>query len=299
MELKDRAAYHGPNFRQRRSPMKVFYKRPYQLHKAVLFLQHPKLQVFYNKADPDKLLHLDTLNLQTLKEEMLAFKHVLEAQGVEVYVKEFETFLPNIIYASDTFFSFKGDVYLARMASDIRRMAEPFVYRFFHDLRMNPKDIFDRGDILEASSLLYLPDRGFFIGKGKRGNKRAIETIKNHFTESIHVIKLPNDVQHLMGVVRVVSKDVVIIRHQKLSEEALSTFAEEFEDVLKVPESREVTKKQALNFVAYEQMKIIMPDDCPSMQKFYEEHGIKVKTVKIGEIRKGGGGLACLTGRLK
>lgn len=299
MDLSDRATYHGPNFEQRKKPNEVFYEKPYELNTAVLFIQNPSLQALYNKVPPDKILHLDRLRLEKLKVEILNYKETLEEKGVDVFLKEFERFLPNIFYASDTFFSFAGDVYIASMATELRRMEEPFVYKFFHKLHMNPKDIFDGGDVMESSDLLYLKGQGFFIGKGARTNGRAIKTIKENFSEPVKIIELPGDVQHLMGVIRVLSEKCVAIRHQKISDAALSKFSAIFEEVLKIDENDEVMKKQAFNVVPYQERKIIMPDDCPEMQTYYENHDIDVETVKAREVRKGGGGLACVTGRLQ
>lgn len=298
MDRGKKGTYHGSTFNRRPSPKEVFFKKPYTLNKAVLFLQHPKLQPFYSKADPDKLLHLETLQLQQLKKEIINYKVKLEQQGIEVYTKEFEAFLPNIFFASDTFFSFKGDVYVSNMASDIRRLEEPHVYTFFHDLGMNPVDIFNVGEYMESSDLLYV-NGNFYIGNGHRTNRKAINKVKNYFSQPVIPITLPNDIQHLMGVARPLSNETIAIRHEKLSKEALSKLMQSFQRVIKVGETLEVKEKQAFNFVPYEKMNIFMPDDCPKTQQYYEERGIEVKTVTIEEIRKGGGGLACLTGRLE
>lgn len=298
MKLENSATYHGPQFERRREATKVFYQTPYELHKVVLFSLHPKLQTLLDKADPDQLLHLEHLNLRKVQEEVLNYKKLLEHKGVTVYLKVFEHFLPNILYASDTFFSFKGNVYISRMATDIRKLEEPYVYAFFHSLNLNPMSIFGVGESMEASDLLYTHDR-CFIGKGHRTNEKAIQRLKGHFSVPCTVIELPDDIQHLMGVVRVLSEEVVAVRQEKLSNDALANFSKAFQTVVKVGETKEVVKKQAFNVVPYETMKIFMPSDCPDTKQLYERHGIEVDTIDISEIRKGGGGLACLTGRLE
>ncbi len=298
MKLENSATYHGPQFKRRRETTKVFYQTPYELHKVVLFSLHPKLQTLLDKADPDQLLHLEHLNLRNVQEEVLNYKKLLERKGVTVYLKVFEHFLPNVLYASDTFFSFKGNVYLSRMATDIRKLEEPFVYAFFHSLNLNPMSIFGVGEIMEASDLLYTHDR-VFIGKGHRTNAKAIQRLKDHFSVPCTVIELPDDIQHLMGAVRVLSEEMVAVRHEKLSNDALAVFSRTFSTVLKVGETNEVVEKQAFNIVPYESMRIIMPNDCPNTENLYEHHGIEVDTLDISEIRKGGGGLACITGRLE
>lgn len=298
MKRRKKGTYHGSNFKRRPSPKKAFFKAPHTLNRAVLFFQHPKLQTVYNKANPDKLLHLETLHLQRMKEEILRYKKTLEQQGIDVYTKEFETFLPNIFFASDTFFSFKGDVYVSTMASDIRRLEEPYVYTFFHNLGMNPVDIFNAGEYMESSDLLYTQEK-FYIGNGYRTNNKAIKKVKNFFSKPVIPITLPEDIQHLMGVVRPLSSDTIAIRHEKLSKKAVSKLMQSFQRVVQVKETREVKEKQAFNFVPYSEMNIFMPDDCPATQQYYETQGIEVETITIKEIRKGGGGLACLTGRLE
>jgi N-dimethylarginine dimethylaminohydrolase len=87
----------------------------------------------------------------------------------------------------------------------------------------------------------------------------------------------------------------VAIRPEKIDDHG--TLEQCYDGFLAFDETEEVVEKQAMNFTIAADETILMPNDTPNAEtKLAEQYD--VETTSVDEIRKGAGGLACLTGRV-
>ena len=151
----------------------------------------------------------------------------------------------------------------------------------------------------EASDCLFIgPNRAIF-GYGNRSDKSAVgEIIQNTIgIEIVGTYQVPPHVQHLLGTVNIVGEETALVR-KGTPLDLMRLLSGAFSNIIALDETKEVRELQGRNVVALGPNKVMMPDDCPDTRSIYEKHGLEVLVTRIEEIRKGAGGLGCLTGIL-
>ena len=70
-------------------------------------------------------------------------------------------------------------------------------------------------------------------------------------------------------------------------------------ELLELPESEEVVRRGAMNFVTLAPGHLVMPSGCPVTRGLYRSWGLKVDELEVSEYLKAAGALGCLTGILE
>jgi N-dimethylarginine dimethylaminohydrolase len=111
-------------------------------------------------------------------------------------------------------------------------------------------------------------------------------------------VDVPAGVQHLLGVVQVVARDTALVRTGLLSRGARAVLEARF-DVVDVPESPEVVRERALNFVVLAPRRVLMPAGCERFEDLLRARRVEIAgRVPVRQLLRGGGGLACAIGIL-
>ncbi|MCK5096835.1 MAG: amidinotransferase, partial [Desulfobacteraceae bacterium] len=66
-----------------------------------------------------------------------------------------------------------------------------------------------------------------------------------------------------------------------------------------IPDEIEAISGMALNFVTTGEKRILMPENNPKTQSFYQSLGVECHIVSVRELMKATGAVGCLTGILK
>jgi N-dimethylarginine dimethylaminohydrolase len=285
MDLSESAAYHGSSYTHRDSAKSGEYSGVLNTGFLCTLAAEPG-------DDPDGYQFLDTPDIETFNEEIRAYRTLLEEHGVETVVRTSQ--YPNATYSADAYFGFGGDLYLSRMASDVRKVEEPEQFVFAHEQGYDPIVPFQRGEYFEISNAI--PANGeLVLGVGQRGTRTAAKRLASVVDVDVTIVRLSDDVQHLMGALRPLPDGRAAIRPAHI--EATEKLEPCYDGFVEFDETAEVVHKQAMNFTIATDETILMPNDTPNAEaKLGEQYD--VETTRIDEIRKGAGGLACLTGRV-
>lgn len=285
MDLTEAAAYHGSSYSHREAPEGGDYRGRLGTAFLCTIAGEPE-------ADPDEYQFLETPDVETFNDQIRAYGDLLEEHGTETVVGESR--YPNATYSADAYLGFDGDLYLSRMASDVRRREEPERFAFAHERGYDPIVPFRRGEYFEISSAIP-SNEGLVLGVGQRGTEAAARRLASVVDAETTIVRMSDDVQHLMGALRPLPDDRAAIRPAHLDDPG--KLEECYDGFLEFDETEEVTHKQAMNFTIAADGTILMPDDTPDAEaKLAEEYA--VETTAVDEIRAGAGGLACLTGRV-
>jgi N-dimethylarginine dimethylaminohydrolase len=111
-------------------------------------------------------------------------------------------------------------------------------------------------------------------------------------------VGLPYGSMHLMGVLRIVDKDLALCWSGRVPYDAVAELRERGFCVYMIPSQEEASNRMPLNFVTLAPMKILMPGGNPVSEKFFTDLGIECKTVVLDELIKAAGAVGCLTGIL-
>jgi N-dimethylarginine dimethylaminohydrolase len=285
MDLSDAAAYHGSSYTHRNAPKSGDYRG--LLNTAFLCTLSAEPD-----GNPDDYQFLETPDVEAFNDEIRAYRDRLAKHGVETVVRESPS--PNATYSADAYLGFGGDLYLSRMASNVRKPEEPAQFAFAHEQGYDPIVPFRHGEYFEISNAIPATD-GLVLGVGQRGTRPAAERLASVVDAPVTIVRLSDDVQHLMGALRPLPDGRAAVRPAHI--EDTKKLESCYDGFVEFDETDEVVEKQALNFTIAADDTILMPNDTPNTEsKLAAQYA--VETTSVDAIRTGAGGLACLTGRI-
>jgi N-dimethylarginine dimethylaminohydrolase len=271
--------------------------------KAVL-LYSPPLKPL-NIKNPEKVQHLRKLNWKQLRHELAALEKIFISRGVKVHRMKGDWFTPtkpNLMFARDQFFMTPWGAVLGRMASPVRAGEEKWAQKALADLGIPILHFVGGRGTFEGADALWLSPRTVLIGTGNRTNRAAhlqITKVLKEFNVRAIAIPLPRKVQHLLGLLQIVDRQLALVRTEIAHPKLIQTLNAHKFQIIPVAESAEVTERQGMNVVVFEPRRIIMPTDCPGLKALYREAGLKVLAeAPISQLLNAAGGIACTVGML-
>jgi len=112
-------------------------------------------------------------------------------------------------------------------------------------------------------------------------------------------VALPVGVQHLLGVVNFVDRDLAVVNGGKVTAQLAELLdARDIRQIV-LPPDAELTAGLGMNFVTLAPRRLLMPAGCPGIRARFRSEGLEVLEAEIGEYRKAAGGIGCLTGVLR
>lgn len=279
----DLSAYHGDNFQHRQFCVPGMYTG--RLNTAVLMLPRNIGQL---PNDPDKYQFADKPDIQKLRSQLKQYKNTLQSHGTGVITSN--TNYINGIHAADRVFGADAALLLSRMSSEVRKPEETEHYQFA--IQNDWPAVIPYATVFEVSNIIHV-DGHWFVGDGVRSTEFSIRTVKKCLPRKTHTVTIPENIQHLMGVLRPLPDGKAAVRSDLLdSDEIVAAETVAFE------EHQEMQKRQGFNFVTAADGTILLPDDVHTIENRLNDEGYSTDTVRVDEIRKGTGGLACVTGRI-
>jgi arginine deiminase len=252
-------------------------------------------------ADADAAQMLERPDAERAAAQHDALADVYRAAGVVVHFVAPDVALPNQMYCADLFVMTPAGAILARPASTVRAGEERWVARKLAALGVPIlRSIGGRGTF-EGADAMWLDDSTVMIGRGPRTNDEGAQQVAAALAEqgiAPVVVDLPRVAMHLMGVLRIVDRDLALVRRGLLDDAALAALRDCGCDVHHFPDEAEMDAGAANNFVVLERRRIVMPAGNPLTQRFYESLGITCIVTPVDELAKGAGAIGCLTGVL-
>lgn len=252
---------------------------------------------------PDRWLMLERIDLEAITAEAEAIARYYETQGVKVhwYVPPALP-PPNLMFMRDVFFMTPEGAVLARLGASQRAGEERFGAHALASIGV-PILATMRGEAtFEGADALWLDDRTVLVGVGRRTNRSAVLQLKRLLRDlgaSVIAVPMPAGVQHLLGVVNFVDRDLAVLRRDKAPSALRRVLAERAVRTVDLDTSDEITRGKAMNFVTVAPRHVVMPAGNPSTRRRLESDGIHCDEVCVEQYLRAAGGLGCLTGILR
>lgn len=315
------AAYGGPDWSPRTATLRQELGRLWgdwgmscewsPLRAVLLHRPGPEIEAL---AEPDAVQMLAPVDPERMRREHDALAEAYRSADVTVHYLEptaapprsgiglCGTMPPNIIFLRDLFFMTPEGAVLARPASTVRAGEEAHVARRLADLGA-PILRSVRGDgAFEGADALWVDEETVLLTTGLRTNDAGAAQVQGLLEEmGVEVVRvgLPYGAMHLLGTVNFADRDLAVAWPGRVSYRAVDLLRARGYEVLWLPDEEEARNGMALNFVALEPRRVLMPAGCPRTRAVYRAAGIKCVELEIGELVKAAGGMACLTGILK
>ncbi|MCD6474991.1 MAG: hypothetical protein J7K85_01850 [Anaerolineaceae bacterium] len=313
------AAYQGegwqarrPSFREERqagrfwSPAGVSSEFK-ALKQVVLFAPHPATPAV---IDLNKAQHIGVIDFKRLNAEIQTLASVYSNLGITVHWidpvrlehAEREWFY-NLFFVRDLFFMTPEGAIISRMGSLVRAGEEKHIAKTLSALGIPILRTITGKGTFEGADALWLRDDLVLIGVGNRTNQAGFNQVAACLAEqSVQVkqVRMPNVIQHLLGMLQIVDRNLAVIRREIFPKKLEEFLLGENIKLIRLQESEDVKRQQAMNFVTVAPRKIVMAAGNPETNGILQNGGIEVLAeVEVPELMKGAGGIACATGILE
>jgi len=250
--------------------------------------------------NPDEVNMLEPLDLARAQAQHDAMAATYRAHGVKVtYADPQDTPTPNQMFMADVFVMTPEGAIIARPASQVRAGEERVAARRLADIGVPiVRSIGQRGTF-EGADLLWLDPQTAIVGRGMLTNDSGAAQIRAVLTDmniETIVVDMPFGTMHLMGMLRIVDHNLAIAWPTRLVHRAIEALHARGYHVIMLPESAEVRRGAAFNFVTLGPRKILMAAGNPQTEAWYTQHGIECVTTPVDELAKAAGAIGCLTG---
>jgi N-dimethylarginine dimethylaminohydrolase len=208
----------------------------------------------------------------------------------------------NLLYVRDLFFATPKGAVVSKMKGAVRAGEEKHAARALGQLGVPIlKSISGRGTF-EGADALWLNPKTVLCGVGNRTNAAGFRqlrgVLKKQGVKTV-AVAVPRGVQHLLGMLQLVDRDLAFVRTEVAPENLKTLLARGGVRVVPVPETEETTRRQGMNLVTVAPRKVVMAKHCPVLKRLYEKAGVTVAAeLEIGQFIRGAGGLACAVGIL-
>jgi len=270
---------------------------------VVLYLPGPTIE---EVSDTDDALMLSPVDHARLRDQHDHLVRCFEQSGIRVHHCRNEGVddrrHPNLLFQCDLFFMTPFGAVVSRMAGEARAGEERYLSRTLAQEGVPIALTVGGSGTLEGADCLWLTPGKVLCGVGVRTNDEGYEQLRDFLGRNgIECIRVPvsPEVQHLLGLLQIVAPGRALVRGELASEELLRVLERERIDVTRFPESEEIGKALAFNFLVVDRERVIAPGGTPGFHELLREAGVTiVATADISEYAKAAGGIACATGVL-
>jgi arginine deiminase len=256
-----------------------------------------------DEGEPDQLQLLAPVDVQRASAQHAAMAAAYAGADITVeWVRPRCAPVPfNLMFMADLFFMTPEGAILARPASVVRAGEEREAAAALARLGVPILRSVSGGGTFEGADAMWLDPQTVLLARGLRTNEEGIRQVNAVLAEmgvETIVVDLPHGTMHLMGMLRIVDRDLAVAWPRRLAHHAVNQLNQRGFKVAFIPDEAEATFGAALNFVTVAPRHILMPAGNPLTMDFYEFLGITCQTVEVDEIIKAAGAVGCLTGVL-
>ncbi|MFC4322854.1 dimethylarginine dimethylaminohydrolase family protein [Litchfieldia salsa] len=240
--------------------------------------------------DTQKHFKNEGIHIEKAMQQHEIFVKALQSQGVDVVLLPSLSKYPEQVFTRDIGFTLGQTIFVAEMASDIRKGEEDILKKWLEDEEISYYNLI--GDRVEGGDVI-IDQKTIFIGESNRTNRNAIEHIQRILPE-FEVVAVPFTERylHLDCVFNIISDHEALFYPEAFTEEETNILRNRYELI-------EVTKEEQFtlgtNVLSIGDKKLFSLPVNKKVNKELEKRGFDVLEVDITEIIKSGGSFRCCT----
>jgi len=237
--------------------------------------------------DVQKKYEDENINIELAMKQHNEFEELLKAHGVEVIKLPSSEKFPEQVFTRDIGFTVGEDIFVAEMASDIRKGEEEALEEW-----LNEEDISFQTTTSQVEGGDVIVDRGtLFVGISSRTTIEAAEKLKVDLPDYT-IIPVPFDEKylHLDCVFNILSPEVGLIYRKAFDPRIIDMLAENYK-LIDVSEEEQFT--MGTNVLSIGDKKVFSLPQNKQVNAQIRAHGFEVIEVEFDEIIKSGGSFRC------
>lgn len=232
----------------------------------------------------------DNIDTKLATKQHQDFVKVLKDENIVVDYIPVQQHLNEQVFTRDIGFTLGEDLFIANMASDIRKKETTLLTGVLEKEHLPFKHM--TGASIEGGDVL-IDGNTLFIGVSERTMPEAIAKIKEQLRDyEVIDLQLVGDILHLDCTFNIISPTEALIYRPGLSKEAIN-FLEKRYDLINVSSEEQFTL--GTNVLSIGDRKVISLPINKQVNQVLKEKGYRVIEVNFDEIIKSGGSFRCCT----
>lgn len=269
--------------------------------KAVL-LKRPGIEI-EKMDDPSFWRWGDKMNPEKARRQHDAMAEIYRKSGASVfYVDNARPDRPNAMFMRDNVLGTPEGAIVCRQSLRVRRGEEQPVEAALGKIGCPIVRTISGTAVFEGACAMWVNRETIIIGTGVRANMEGAsqveETLRRMGVKNFIHFQIPYGHAHLDGLMNFVDTNKALIFPWQTPYDVVKPLMDMGIEIINAPSVDEVKHHSAVNLVALEPGKVIMPAGCPITKRVLENHNVEVIEVDVDEIMKGYGSLHCMTGAI-
>ena len=259
----------------------------YDSLKRVILCQ-PKFMAIEDVINDTQKKYADeNINVELAMKQHLEFEKLLLEHGVEVIKLPSSEEFPEQVFTRDIGFTVGEEIFVAEMASDIRKGEEEALEEFLEDENIPYQTTTDRvegGDVIVDRDKVY-------VGISSRTSDVAVRNLQYKLPKH-NIIRVPFNEKylHLDCVFNILSPEIGLIFPEALSEDMVRTLSQSYKLIEVSPEEQFT---MGTNVLSIGGGKVFSLPQNKQVNTAMRAHGFEVIEVDFSEIIKSGGSFRC------
>lgn len=273
-----------------------------RLRAVLLHRPGPEIE---NMEDPGAVLFAERMDPNRARQQHDAMADVYRSHGVEVhYIEHMPLNKPNGLFVRDLVAMTPEGAIVARPATVIRRGEERYAAEALARLGVPIVRTIAGKGTFEGADLMMVNRDLAFVSWSRRTNQEGAHQVRAELERmgvgEVVTVQVPWSEAHMDGMMAVLDRDLAAVYTVQVPYAVVDAFRRHGFRILEITSEAEVRHGVALNFVALEPGRIVMPkgNNATTVQMM-EEAGVEVIQVEIDELMKGAGAIHCMTAFLR
>ncbi|MBE1553225.1 dimethylarginine dimethylaminohydrolase family protein [Sporosarcina limicola] len=237
--------------------------------------------------DVQKKYEDENINVDIAMKQHEDFEKTLKEHGVEVIKLPSSEQFPEQVFTRDIGFTVGEEIFVAEMASDIRKGEEEALEEWLDDEEIPFQTTTNRvegGDVIIDRNTVY-------VGISSRTSEEAVRKLKNDLPNH-EIVSVPFNEKylHLDCVFNILSPEVGLIFPTALDRKTIDKLSRQYK-FIEVSEEEQFT--MGTNVLSIGDKKVFSLPQNKNVNAQMRDHGFKVIEVDFSEIIKSGGSFRC------
>ncbi|MBY0095934.1 dimethylarginine dimethylaminohydrolase family protein [Mesobacillus maritimus] len=262
----------------------------YDTLKRVILCQPQYMTIRDVINETQKHFQNEGIHIERALEQHDKFAQTLRSYGIEVILLPYHKKYPEQVFTRDIGFTLGETVFVADMASDVRKGEENVLRQWLEDEGFSYYNIV--GDNIEGGDVI-IDGKTIYVGLSNRTNQKAADHLQRLLSSyEVKAIPFKERYLHLDCVFNVVSPEIALIYPEALTEEDMKLFSSRYE-LIEVSKEEQFTL--GTNVLSIGNKRILSLPVNKEVNKQLRNRGFEVIEVDITEIIKSGGSFRCCT----
>ncbi len=272
--------------------------------RAVL-LRRPGPEIENLPEDLGSVLFAERMDPQKARDQHDAMAEVYRANGVAVhYIEKMQQHEPNGMFVRDLIAMTPEGAIVARPGTLVRRGEARYAAEALARLGVPIIHTVAGTGTFEGADLMWVNRDLAFVGISRRTNAEGCRQVRVELERmgvgEVVTLQTPWSEAHFDGLMAILDRKLAIVYSTQVSYVAIEALRRHGFRILEVTSEREVRYGVALNMVALEPGRVIMPEgENEDTTRMMQKAGVDIVKIDLSELQKGGGSIHCMTAFLK